>query len=66
VRHRFAFTTGYLRCGVVPADNKWFSRLVVAATIVEAVEQLDLDYPKVTQDQRKELPAARAELIAEK
>ena len=51
---------------VVPADNKWFSRLVVAAAIVEAVEQLDLEYPKVTQDQRKELAAARAELIAEK
>jgi hypothetical protein len=50
---------------VVPADNKWFSRLVVAAAIVEAVEQLDLEYPKVTQDQRKELAAARAELIAE-
>jgi polyphosphate kinase 2 (PPK2 family) len=51
---------------VVPADNKWFSRLVVAAAIVEAVELLDLEYPKVTQDQRKELAAARAELIAEK
>src|SRR6201993_2522145 len=38
---------------VVPADNKWFSRLVVAAAIVEAVEQLDLEYPKVTHDQRK-------------
>jgi PPK2 family polyphosphate:nucleotide phosphotransferase len=31
---------------VVPADNKWFSRRVVAAAIVEAVEQLDLGYPK--------------------
>ncbi len=51
---------------VVPADNKWFSRLVVAAAIVEAVETLDLEYPKVTQDQRKELAAARAELLAEK
>ena len=51
---------------VVPADNKWFSRLVVAAAIVEAVEQLDLKYPRVTQDQRKELAAARSELIGEK
>ena len=34
--------------------------------IAEAVELLDLEYPKVTQDQRKELAAARAELIAEK
>src|SRR6516162_5855450 len=32
---------------VVPADNKWFTRLIVAAAIVEAVEQLDLTYPKV-------------------
>jgi PPK2 family polyphosphate:nucleotide phosphotransferase len=51
---------------VVPADNKWFTRLVVAAAIVEAVEKLDLEYPKVTPDQRKELAAARAELAAEK
>jgi hypothetical protein len=51
---------------VVPADNKWFSRLVVAVAVVEAVELLDLEYPKVTQDQRKELSAARAEFIAEK
>lgn len=31
---------------VVPADNKWFTRLVVAAAIVEAVEKLDLSYPQ--------------------
>ena len=51
---------------VVPADNKWFTRLVVAAAIVEAVEKLDLEYPKVTPDQKKDLAAARAELAAEK
>ena len=51
---------------VVPADNKWFTRLVVAAPVVEAVEKLDLEYPKVTPDQRKQLAAARAELAAEK
>jgi hypothetical protein len=51
---------------VAPADNKWFSRLVVAAAIVEAVEKLDLEYPKVTLEQRKDLAAARAELEAEK
>src|SRR5246500_4400947 len=32
---------------IVPADNKWFTRLVVAAAIVEAVENLDLSYPKI-------------------
>jgi PPK2 family polyphosphate:nucleotide phosphotransferase len=51
---------------VVPADNKWFTRLVVAAAIVEAVEGLDLKYPKVTAEQKKDLAAARAELEAEK
>jgi PPK2 family polyphosphate:nucleotide phosphotransferase len=50
---------------VVPADNKWFTRLVVAAAIVEAVEQLDLKYPKVSPEQKKDLAAARAELEAE-
>jgi PPK2 family polyphosphate:nucleotide phosphotransferase len=50
---------------VVPADNKWFTRLVVAAAIVEAVETLDLKYPMVTPEQKKDLAAARAELAAE-
>jgi PPK2 family polyphosphate:nucleotide phosphotransferase len=50
---------------VVPADNKWFTRLVVAAAIVEAVEKLDLAYPKVSTEQKKELAAARAELARE-
>jgi PPK2 family polyphosphate:nucleotide phosphotransferase len=50
---------------VVPADNKWFSRLVVASAIVEAVERLDLAYPKVDAAMKKELAAARVELEAE-
>jgi PPK2 family polyphosphate:nucleotide phosphotransferase len=50
---------------VVPADNKWFTRLVVAATIVEAVEQLDLTYPKIGAEKKKELAAARAALARE-
>ncbi|WP_280821836.1 polyphosphate kinase 2 family protein [Pseudaminobacter soli (ex Li et al. 2025)] len=51
---------------IVPADNKWFTRLVVAAAIVEAVEKLDLAYPKVTSAQMKDLCAAREELEAER
>src|SRR5262249_26144196 len=43
---------------VVPADNKWFTRLVVAAAIVEAVEQLDLAYPKVDAEKKQELAKA--------
>ncbi|EEA03184.1 protein of unknown function DUF344 [Burkholderia sp. H160] len=50
---------------VVPADNKPFSRLIVAAAIVEAVEKLDLEYPKPTHAQMKDLDAARQELDAE-
>ena len=50
---------------VVPADNKWFTRLVVAAAIVEAVEELNLTYPKVDAEKKKELAAARVELEAE-
>jgi PPK2 family polyphosphate:nucleotide phosphotransferase len=44
---------------VVPADNKWFTRLVVVATIVDALESLDLKYPTLTKEQRKELEQAR-------
>ena len=51
---------------VVPADNKWFSRLVVAAAIVDAVERLDLKYPKVTAQQKKDLVTARQELMEQK
>jgi PPK2 family polyphosphate:nucleotide phosphotransferase len=47
---------------VVPADNKWFTRLIVAAAIVEAVENLDLSYPQIDAAKKKELLAARAAL----
>jgi len=50
---------------VVPADKKWFTRLVVASAIVEAVEQLDLTYPKVDAEKKKELVAMRAALARE-
>jgi PPK2 family polyphosphate:nucleotide phosphotransferase len=47
---------------VVPADNKWFTRLVVAAAVVDAMASLKLHYPVVSAAKRKELLAARAEL----
>jgi PPK2 family polyphosphate:nucleotide phosphotransferase len=50
---------------IVPADNKWFTRLVVSAAIVEAVEKLDLTYPKIDAAKKKELAAARAALARE-
>ena len=51
---------------VVPADNKWFTRVVVAAAIVEALENLDLAYPKVDEAKRKELAETRGMLMKEK
>jgi hypothetical protein len=51
---------------VVPADNKWFTRLAVAAAIVDAVEKLDLAYPTVDAEKIKELQTARAALGREK
>jgi len=50
---------------VVPADNKWFTRLIVAAAIVEEVDKLDLAYPKVSAEGKKALAAAREQLMAE-
>ena len=50
---------------VVPADNKWFTRLVVADAIRRALEKLDLAYPTVGGAKRKELAAARQALLAE-
>ena len=50
---------------VVPADKKWFARLVVAAAVADAMEQLDLSFPEVTDEQKKELAAARKVLESE-
>ena len=50
---------------VVPADNKWFTRLVVAAAVVEALESLDLSYPRVSDAMREELALARVQLSKE-
>jgi PPK2 family polyphosphate:nucleotide phosphotransferase len=47
---------------VVPADHKWFTRLVVAAAIVDALAELGLHYPKLSGEQRRALAAARREL----
>jgi PPK2 family polyphosphate:nucleotide phosphotransferase len=51
---------------VVPADNKWFTRLVISTVIVDALESLDLAYPKVGEKKRKELQAAKKLLEAGK
>ena len=51
---------------VVPADNKWFTRIVVMAAAVDSLAGLDLRYPKVTRDKLKEFAAAKRALLAEK
>jgi PPK2 family polyphosphate:nucleotide phosphotransferase len=48
---------------VVPADNKWFTRLVVAAVIVETLESLDVSFPKVDAVRKRELATARRMLV---
>lgn len=51
---------------VVPADHKWFTRLVVAAAVVHALESLHLKYPVVDASRREELSEARRQLLASK
>lgn len=43
----------------VPADNKWFTRVVVASVIIQALEDLDLSYPKIGKEKRRELARVR-------
>lgn len=50
---------------VVPADNKWFTRLVVAAAIHDALDAMNLAFPTVDIEKRKELAAARVVLESE-
>jgi PPK2 family polyphosphate:nucleotide phosphotransferase len=47
---------------IVPADHKWFSRLVVAAAVIDALEELNLHYPKIDDAKRRELEAGRKAL----
>jgi PPK2 family polyphosphate:nucleotide phosphotransferase len=47
---------------VVPADHRWFTRLVVAAAVAESLAELNLSFPKIDRAKRKELEAARAAL----
>jgi len=48
---------------VVPADNKWFTRVIVGAAVIDALADLDLAYPAVSKDKRKELAAAKEKLL---
>ncbi|MBV8640412.1 MAG: polyphosphate kinase 2 family protein [Verrucomicrobia bacterium] len=57
--------TDYAPWYVVPADNKWFTRVVVAAAVIDALASLDLQYPEVTKAQLNELAAAKEALTAQ-
>ena len=57
--------TGHAPWYVVPADNKWFTRLVVAGAVVEAMAGLDLAYPEVGPQKRAELAEAERMLREE-
>jgi PPK2 family polyphosphate:nucleotide phosphotransferase len=57
--------TEYAPWVVVPADNKWFSRLLVVATVVDALNSLGLQYPKLSVAQLEELKLARRQLEKE-
>ena len=50
---------------VVPADNKWFTRLLVVATIVDALSEMNLEYPKLNEEKMAALKAARKQLEKE-
>jgi PPK2 family polyphosphate:nucleotide phosphotransferase len=62
IRHT---ATGHAPWYVVPADHKWYSRLVVAAVIIDTLQSLKLQFPKVDAAKRRELAAAKARLKAE-
>ena len=51
---------------VIPADNKWFTRLGVASAIIESLDGLDLSFPEVDEEKKKELQAVRASLLSQK
>jgi PPK2 family polyphosphate:nucleotide phosphotransferase len=51
---------------VIPADNKWFSQLIVASAIIAALDALDLSFPDVDKQKKKELESVRESLLHEK
>jgi polyphosphate kinase 2 (PPK2 family) len=51
---------------VIPADNKWFTRLAVASAIIQTLDGLDLAFPDVDKAKKKELAAVRDSLLAQK
>lgn len=60
-----ATSTDYAPWYVIPADDKWFTRLAIAAIIAEKFSTLKMNYPVVNQSQKEELQKAKVELMTE-
>lgn len=58
-----ATSTSYAPWFIIPADNKWYARLAIAAVIYRQLKELDIDYPSVSAEQREALLKARRELM---
>ena len=56
--------TKYAPWYVVPADNKWFTRVIVGLAVIDALDSLDLAYPEVDESKLKELAAAKKKLLS--
>jgi PPK2 family polyphosphate:nucleotide phosphotransferase len=56
--------TRYAPWYVVPADNKWFTRIIVATAIIDTLAALDLQFPELTGEKKRELARARRSLLA--
>jgi hypothetical protein len=51
---------------VLPAENKWFTRVVVAAAVIEALAHVNLTYPEVGKYKLKQLAAAKRKLLKDR
>ena len=58
-----ATATSYAPWYVVPADNKWYTRVIVAAAVIDALHELDLRFPEMTEPQKQKLAEARKALV---
>jgi PPK2 family polyphosphate:nucleotide phosphotransferase len=61
-----ATSTKWAPWHIIPADHKWVARALVARIVTQALDSLDLHYPKVTDEQRAIIEEARKQLEAEK
>ncbi|HET7002429.1 MAG TPA: hypothetical protein VFI33_14000, partial [Puia sp.] len=50
---------------IIPADDKWFTRLIIANIIVNELSRLDLSYPQLSDQQKKDLENSKKLLTGE-